>query len=339
MAQSGYKMQLYPNGEFTVGYVRPAKFTPEPLPEKGVEVFSMDWLDDEHKYLVLQWVQDRLEADEPLGLSSPANSTKRGLNGITSKGARLVRNAAYLMQQRFGKECLTFVTLTLPAVSKEELAAIAAQWSHVVHMYGKELKRELKRHGMYAGFVGVTEVQERRLRRREELGLHLHLVYQGRSTRRAAWKIPPSFHRKVWSGILQRILGRTFDDRSLENVQAVKKDASGYLGKYLTKGTQCIGRVVELYGEECVPSAWYTCSNDLRDAVKARTVTSWDLGEKVWADLPEMEAEGALVYVKLNAIEIEGRQFIVGLSGKWNKSMLHNAFPEYYNAMCNIKLR
>lgn len=339
MAQHGYKMQLYPNGEFTVGYVRPAKFTPEPLPPKGVEVFSFDWLDDEHKHLVLDWVQEKLAAQEKVGLSTPANSTKRGLKGITSKGARMVRNAAYLMQQRFGKERLSFVTLTLPSCSKDELASIAAQWSHVVHMYCKELKRELKRHGLYTGFVGVTEIQERRLQRREELGLHLHLVHQGRLLRSQPWAIPPGFHRETWARILRRILGRDFDTRSLENVQAVKKDASGYLGKYLTKGTQSIGAVVEIYGEECIPSAWYTCANELRDAVKARVTTSWELAETVWIDLPIMEHEGVLVFTKLNTIEIEGRSFVVGLSGKWDMNRLQDAFPQYYYAMCHKRLR
>jgi len=339
MAQHGYKLSTYPNGEFTVGYVRPAKFTPEPLPGKKVEVFSFGWLEDEYKHLVLDWVQDKLDQQEPLESPSPANSTKRGLKGITPHGARLVRNAAYLLQERFGRECLSFVTLTLPGVSKEELAAIATQWSHVVHMYTKELKRELDRKGVYSSAVGVTEVQEKRLSRRGELGLHLHLVHVGRMGRKVPWAISYRWHRAVWGRILKSVLGREFDDRALENVEMVKKSAEGYLGKYMTKGTSSIGHIVQTYGEECVPSAWYFCSNQLRDAVKDRVKTSWSLGEKIWPDLPVMEARGALIYTKINTIEIGGKQFVVGLSGKWDKSVLHSEFRQYYNAVCHTKLR
>lgn len=329
MARHGYRLQVWPNGEFTCGYVAPTKFTPEPLPEEKVRVFSMEWLEPEQKYLVLDWVKAQIaKQEDQLGLSHPPNSHKRGLNGITSYGARLVRNAAYLMQTKFGKENLSFITLTLPSCSKDELATIAAQWSHIVRLYVQELKRELERQGLYPGCVGVTEVQERRLRGRGELGLHLHLVAQGRASRRQPWRISPGFHRQVWGRILSGILGRDFDARSLENVQAVRKDAASYLGKYLTKGVQVIGQIVETYGPDCCPSSWYTCTNSLRDAVKRKCYSSFDLGESIWPDLPVMEERGILTWVRLHQTEIGGRAFTVGVSGKWDIQKLRQ-YQEY----------
>lgn len=339
MARSGYKVQTYPNGEFTVGYVAPKKFTPEPLPSKGVEVFRWEWLDDEHKYLVAEWVKDKVEEQGTLGLSHPANSHKRGLNGITSKGARTVKNAAWLLQARYGHKCLSFVTLTLPAMDEQEYLLVAAQWSHVVRVYCQELKRELKRHGLPTGIVGVTEIQERRLKARGELGLHLHLVVVGRRRPSGAWSIPPSFHREVWLRILSRVVGRELQSGSCENVQMVRKSADSYLGKYLTKGVSVVGEIVERWGEQFVPSAWYTCTNRLRDSVKARVKVSWDLGETIWADLPAMDAEGALTWVRFHQIDIEGRAFTVGMSGRWELRRLRDAFPQYYNQVCHSYLR
>lgn len=336
MARHGYRMQIWPNGEFTVGYVAPTKFTPEPLPEEKVRVFSFDWLEPEQKYLVLDWVKTQISKQEPeLDLPSPANSHKRGLGGITTYGARLVRNAAYLLQLRYGKERLSFVTLTLPTCTPEELATIAAQWSHIVRVYIQELKRELERNGLYSGTVGVTEVQEKRLKRRGELGLHLHLVHVGRASRRKPWAIDSSWHREVWGGIIQRILGRDFDRRALECVQAVESSAAGYLGKYMTKGVNTIGEIVETYGPDCVPSSWYTCTNSLRDAVKSKVYASFDLGEAIWPDLPVMEEQGVLAWVRLHQTEIGGRSFTVGLSGKWNIDKLrnHREYKTYFQSV------
>lgn len=330
MARYGYKCQIWPNGEFSVGYVPPKKFSPDPLPPPGKRVFSFEWLSQENKERVCQWVQERLAKQEAsIDSSHPPNSHKRGLHGITSYGKRLVRNAAYLLQLKHGKECMSFVTLTLPSVSREELSIIAQQWSHIVRVYCQSLKRELIRNGLSGKYVGVTEVQERRLSKRGELGLHLHILFQGRANRRKGWAIPPGFHREVWGGILERILGRRFDNRALENVQRVRLDAGSYLGKYMSKGTKTIGAIVEQYGESCVPSAWYTCENGLRDAVKRKIKTSWDLGEEIWSDLPLMDEAGALRWINLHQVEIEGRSFTVGCSGSLNVRKLDDRFRKY----------
>lgn len=339
MARHGYKLQCYPNGEFTVGYVSPKKFTPEPLPQKGVEVFKWDWLDDENKYLVAEWVASKVEQSGTLDLSPPANSHKRGLNGITSKGARTVRNAAHLLQDRYGHQCLSFVTLTLPRLHEQEYLVVAAQWSYVVRAYVQELTRELKRHGLPSAVVGVTEVQEHRMATYGQLGLHLHLVMVGRRRRGLPWVIPPSFHREVWLRVLSNVLGRKIQGRSCENVQMVKKSAEGYLGKYLTKGTQTIAEIVDRWGDAYVPSAWYTCTNKLRDAVKARVRVSWELGEEIWSELPVMDEKGILKWVRLHQIDIEGRAFTVGMSGKWGLIELAACYPKYYNAGCHSYLR
>jgi len=49
---------------------------------------------------------------------------RRGLHGITPYGKRMVRAAAAILQQRHGKENLTFGTLTLPDFDKDQLLQV-----------------------------------------------------------------------------------------------------------------------------------------------------------------------------------------------------------------------
>lgn len=331
MAKSGYKMQIYPNGEFTVGYVRPKKFDLEPLPASGVEVFKWGWLTEDNKQIVADWVKERVDASLPLDSSNPANSHKRGLNGITTRGARLVRNAAYLLQKRYGRERLSFLTMTLPALNREEFAAIAHQWSEIVRMFTQELRRELQRHDLPVDYVGCTEIQEKRFRRSGDLGLHLHITFVGRASGRSPWAIAPIFFRQKWNAILARIVGAGRVSNAAENLQMVKKSAEGYLGKYLSKGTQIIGEIVEVYGPDVVPSAWYTCSMGLKQLVKANTHRAWEQGETLWGDLPVMQESGALLWLGFHKVQILGRDFLVGCSGKFDLEKLRWYHDEYYS--------
>lgn len=336
MAQTGFRVKQFPNGEFTIGYVPPKKFDLEGLerPDRPRHGQQWWWQDPEKwkQFTCNEIIKE--EQAPPLEYTHPPNSRKRGLTGITTHGSRLVRNAAYMLQKRYGHKCLSFLTLTMPSLTREEYICTATQWSSIVKRITEEITRELRRHGLSGNVVGVTEVQSKRLRKKWGLGLHLHLVFCGRKRPNMAWAISHLWFRECWLRVLSRAVGRRVESSNCENVVMVKRDASAYLGKYLTKGKQVISEVIEQYGEECIPSAWYTCSLKLRNAVKRNTAIAWDEDCDLVNHLPEYCALDAIRWVSVNQIEFHGRAFVVGFSGEWYMDTLPDKVPLYFTSMC-----
>lgn len=337
VTECGFRIKQFPNGEFTIGYVPPKKFDVKGLKEPTAPTNGQQWWfqnPEKWKAFVCNEIINESQED-PLDLTLPANSHKRGLKGITTHGARLVRNSAFLLQTRYTNRCLSFLTLTMPPMSRDEYICIASQWSEIVRKVVQEIGRELKRYGLSGNVVGVTEIQSKRLERKWGLGLHLHLVFQGRKRFNVPWAIDPIWFRECWLRMLSQAVGRRVVSSSCENIKMVKRNAGAYLGKYLTKGKQVIGQVVEEYGAECVPSSWYTCSLNLRHAVERCTRMAWDSEVNVVARLPELSLKDLLKWIAVHQIEFHGRQFTVGFSGVFNMNILHKLDPTYYTRMCH----
>ena len=125
------------------------------------------------------WSEKRSFSIEPerahhLGLSKVANSHKngsggqnevrKGLNGITLHGQRMVRNAAFLFQKAWGPNQLSFLTCTLPGGAYETVEA-ARSWSEVVRKFLSTLKRDMEREGLPGYYAAVTEIQPKRASR------------------------------------------------------------------------------------------------------------------------------------------------------------------------------
>lgn len=55
---------------------------------------------------------------------------------------------------------------------------------------------------------------------------------------------------------------------AVENLKQVRKSAEGYLGKYMTKGSDGAAKLVEWYGEAVLPGQWWFMSKAMRDEVK-----------------------------------------------------------------------
>ena len=141
--------RIWPNGEF--GYV----FAPDTRVE---EIFTEYW--------------ESSESAHHLDSSRLPNShrARRGLKGISKSGARMVRNAAALMED-YWKGDLSFLTLTLPGVDQEELKGHARDWARITKVFYQRLKRLLERRGLPSFYVGVSEVQPTRAAKRNEYAL------------------------------------------------------------------------------------------------------------------------------------------------------------------------
>lgn len=278
--------KIYPNGEFGIARVR--KFNPD----EPVKVKS-----DRHVELVreclpeigfeaLREVEQEVHPQPPLGSSllpiSPIRA-KRGSNGITREAARNVRNAAYLLQEKYGRKRLTFATLTLPAVSQEESQLLALDWNMIVKGLVKEIRRDLERHHLPPIVVGVTEIQPERTGRDRVLGLHLHLVWVGRANY-GSWAITTRRIDELWQRQLERTLQRSVTVKSACNLQMVRRSASGYLGKYMSKGAKTVNAVKETMPGTPLPSAWYTMTRALLYWIRKRIISDVEVINSLWND-------------------------------------------------------
>lgn len=230
------------------------------------------------------------EKSIPLGLSELPNShtnpemserTRRGLNGISTYGQRMVKNAAYLLQQKHGARRLTFLTLTLPG-TPDETFEVAKEWSRLCRNFYQKLKRRLVVMGLSPVIVGVTEIQPKRFKRTGGMPLHLHVVFQG-AFKDHMWCFRPDDFRDMWRdsvvAVIPSMAKHSFSSAS--NAQRVKSSAAGYLGKYMSKGEKDITAILEEAPAvvDALPSSWYNLTKEARDGVHRYTRYGPQVGE------------------------------------------------------------
>jgi len=171
--------------------------------------------------------------------SSPSASkpSRKRLTDMTKNMARNIRNGVYLLEKKYGKDQMSFLTLTLPDLSTDELAMCCDRWQDMTDQILKWLRKRLLSKGIEFEYVYCTEVQSKRLHLRGEYAPHLHIVFRGRSGRKSSWAVTPKKIRKAWANIIACCIGRRdFCTAALENLQRIKYSAARYLSKYLSKG-------------------------------------------------------------------------------------------------------
>lgn len=227
-------------------------------------------------------VNGALGALSALGLSKGSNSDKPltagtvkkryGLNGLTSSGARKLRNGAYLMQKYSNKKYLTFATVTLPSdLTDEQAGMIHSGWSDVMEAYQREIKRELERSGLKGELIGCSEIQVERFEETGKPWLHAHYVWVGR-TRRTGWSITTQKHDEIFHRALNVVVQVDFEVcKSCCNLQPVRKDCSQYLSKYMSKGSSVIDSAVALGYDWWMPKQWYFMTRSVLSAIKKET--------------------------------------------------------------------
>jgi hypothetical protein len=106
--------QVWPNGEFGVGYYCDYEETT---------------YQDEYNYVLANPSESEVELTpevvSSLTLSDVPNSDKRGLKGLTTYGARMVRSGCYLLESKLGREDCMMWTLTVPTLNREGRVQLA----------------------------------------------------------------------------------------------------------------------------------------------------------------------------------------------------------------------
>jgi hypothetical protein len=172
---------------------------------------------------------------------APKAPSRKHCEKMTTRMARNIRNAVYLLEEREGKDNLSFLTLTLPDLSQEELAKCCANWGAMTDQMLKSLRKKIEKYADSFDYVYCTEIQPYRYSERGEYAPHLHIIFRGRSHRRCPWYVSPKKIRAAWTAIIAGIIGRRdFCTSALENLQRIRKSAARYLSKYMGKGKNAV---------------------------------------------------------------------------------------------------
>lgn len=308
--------RIYPNGEAVVWKARTTKMEPMVPPhefdEAGLFCACMRAYGTVAPALWAGLVplgssphtnSDELQKAVVPGLDGVEHVKLRyGKRGITTYGARRVRNACYLIEAGLPKMCTVFSTCTVPTLPFESMRLIHERWSDVVEHFRRKLRRRLQEQGLSGDSVTVSEIQEKRYERTGLPILHIHTVFGGRR-RDGKPAISPEAHDAMWREALSLALGDDVGEvRSACNLQWVKKSAEGYLGKYMTKGTKVVNRLIEEGFDGWLPKQWWSVSRALGKEIDNQTRRVDELAE--WFN-DIAEVEGANVWIFHRDVEIE----------------------------------
>jgi hypothetical protein len=249
-------------------------------------------------------------------------SAKRGSKGITTHGRRLVSNACYLLEDKYGKDCLSFLTATLPAFANlADLQLICANWSDLIRKFVQELKRILERRGFPSTMVWVTEIQEDRYRDSGVVAPHLHLTMVGKKHRYSKqWAISKGEVRALWERLLGNLLDRPVTCQAATRVERPRKSLKAEMGKYMSKGGEVIKEIIDAGKGDDLPSAYCGCSDNLKKAIASRMIVlRGSEAEKFIDNLESMKEAGLLFYkpIIIYAANL-GKEITVGFVG-WIK--------------------
>ena len=344
-----FRGKLYPSGKF--GICKQRKMAVEPVRARGksrAEQWNSDMLSVHGVERSLEYVRkgrpvqkmssenNPVDSPEPLGSSMRSNSHKRvrrGSKGISKAGRRAVENSAILLESTYGRSRISFLTLTIPGVTEDEAIALSGNWSEIVRVFLQWLCRRLKNAGLPDCVVSVTEVQEGRLRGSGVLGLHLHMLFVGRKAV-GGWLFSPEDIREAWRRAVGNHLSMPpefYDWRAVERLERIKKSASGYIGKYMSKGLKSAQLISEVRPDVVLPSTWYNLSQSMRRWYKKSVVIlSRELAGYI-VELIENKEEECFEFVGSVSVSYRDRQIKVGYCGKMTTSMIY-AVKEWKNA-------
>ena len=327
--------KLYPNGEVVI--YRQKKFKPKPpVKPRGVNTEGLFfWMN--HAFgttlgMACAWVgamgsSHLTNFDKPSELDGERQArdgespVRYGLRGITSHGARRVRCGCHLLEQEFGKHRIVFATATVPPLPIETMGRIHKSWHRAIDAYRRQIARALKADNLSGEIITVTEVQEKRYKNSGIPVLHIHSVFVGKN-RCGHWVISPKLHDDIWRRSLGIAAGADIGEvGSACNLQRVRKSTEGYLGKYMTKGTKVVRKMVMDGFDGWLPKQWWSCSRSISKRIDEQTRDVSDIAEWLNA-VADIEGGGFWIWKHDVFLEFDdGTKFRIARYGRLNKRL------------------
>jgi len=282
--------KLHPSGRFSVVQLFSLKRKSPKYAKNKLEtpqgLRTVQELDDTYARLLrsapstLREVSPGKENDsQDVGLSdvpiSPKRS-KRGSRGINSRQRDILCWGAATLERIYTKANLSFLTLTLPPLTPEDLKSVQDNWGDITNRVVLRIKEKLNGNGIDSAVVGCTELQMDRYADTGMVYPHLHLVMRGRRDGHSDWAIKPHQFRRIWRGCVSRFLSEDSHDwRASENVQPVRKSVAGYLAKYMSK---CASKNHPDVLSRWHPRDWIVLGRRIRALYESMSYVGYELG-------------------------------------------------------------
>lgn len=265
-------------------------------------------------------------APKAIGSSIAVNSesrAKRGSRGITSRQRDALCWGANAIEHVYGKQNLSFLTLTLPDLSERDFDAVRENWSEIVHYVTRLIHARLNDKNIRTTICGCTELQLERFEKCQRFYPHLHLVFRGRKGNRHDWAIKPSSFRTFWIRSVRRFLHDPISSwHASENVQRVKKSVGGYLAKYISK---CASKHVDTALDRWHPSDWILLSRKLRSLYETLSHSGYECGKA----LQQIASRWTVGDGYKKSIYIRSESYGERKIGEWGWLKGWLVFPEY----------
>lgn len=299
--------RLYPSGEFSATKVKECSSLDS---GKSLDSFEEDMRRSDSSYARGE-VSDELRASmiaSSLGSSNVPNYHKprkvRGRKGMTRYNKRLVVNSAILLQQKYGRNRLSFLTLTLPpeCASRE-----ASSYAEAKRQMLQWLARRLDSENLPKTVIGCTELQSSRYANSGAFALHEHWVFVGRRAY-SPWSLTPSVIQCQWLEILSNVYRVDIQPENrtaASRVERITKSVSAYLGKYMSKGEKLVDQVIQDGNSEFLPSSWVTKTTEMLRLFQASILRINGLKGREIMELLQTNASTFCRYSRDLKIEIE----------------------------------
>ena len=277
---TSWKMKIlvkaYPNGEVNASKLplKLLKAPSVPLVMKPHNERRMDWI----RAAGIKHVIDVVKATgidgvspEPLCLSTVAISRHpKGSSGLTRHGRRQIECGTILLEQHCRRDCLSFLTLTLPddAAHSENFSGFAKAKNRFTDLLGRKLKLA----GLPDWYVGVVEPHPGRGEREGMLIPHYHICFKGRLPGRA-WILSPEWLKTTWYKCMvnEGLCSVGGNHSACANVQRVKKSVANYMGKYMAKTRLSTKQETPENLAKTHPGTWHLISRSLLKLIKQST--------------------------------------------------------------------
>jgi len=272
-----FRGYLHPSGRVTVG------LSPKPKVLKADAEYErtrplVEYVQYERWHYeegLIKGYDQREKRTSSLGLSDVPNCHKpegrrHGLKGIPRSGRYRILEGATVLQQRHGKR-LGFYTLTCPYTQVEHIYEFNRNFAEITRRFFQELKREYSRVGVTFAYVAAYEIQGERFRETSIPVLHFHWVSPCYLPNSYQFVIGADAIRSIYARVLCSVVAPPPSCDSALDAQVIKKSASGYLAKYLSKGGDEISAVADVAPSQ-LPRKWWSMSKNVLCAIKRTTI-------------------------------------------------------------------
>lgn len=202
---------------------------------------------------------------------SPEQPKKRyGLSGISRGGRIKVREGSYLLHQLYGRG-LGFYTLTCPYTTEPLIYEFNRNINLILKRYFEMIKRAIPVDSRYL-YVSVLELQESRYLEGKGFAMHVHYLMPCYFPGTTRFLFSADELRAFWYRACNNCIGGEPDVSAAIDAVVVRKSASGYISKYMSKGGRLQSEVAAVAPCQ-IPKQWWSMSSLMRKVLKRSTLS------------------------------------------------------------------